>query len=75
MSKRVIIQEEECIGCGSCVELCPDVFEFDEDSGKAVVILPEDGPADCIEDAIAECPVECIYWEEDEEEGFESEDD
>lgn len=49
MGTNVIIETDECIGCESCVELCPDVFEFDEESEKAVVILPEGGPKDCIE--------------------------
>ncbi len=44
--------------------MCPEVFEFDEDSQKAKVIDPE-SEADCIQDAIDSCPVECIYWEED----------
>ena len=30
MSKKVIIETDECIGCQTCVELCPEVFEFDE---------------------------------------------
>jgi len=63
MGTNVIIETDECIGCESCVELCPDVFEFDEESEKAVVILPEGGPKDCIEEAVETCPVECIIWD------------
>jgi len=63
MSKKVHIETEECIGCESCVELCPDVFGMDEEAEKAFVILPEGGPEDCIEEAIDTCPVECIHWE------------
>jgi len=43
MGKMVIIETEECIGCESCVELCPDVFGFDEEEGKAEVKRPEGG--------------------------------
>jgi ferredoxin len=64
MTSRVIIDEEECEGCETCVELCPDVFEFDEDIQKAKVINPE-ADDDCVQDAIDSCPVECIHWEED----------
>jgi ferredoxin len=64
MSKKVFIETEECIGCESCVELCPDVFAFDEETEKAVVIMAEGGPEDCIDEAIDTCPVECIHWEE-----------
>ena len=62
MGKKVTIETEDCIGCESCVEICPEVFEFDEESEKAVVILSEGGPEDCIEEAIETCPVECIHW-------------
>jgi ferredoxin len=62
MSKIVYIETEECIGCESCVELCPDVFGFDEKTEKAFVIQPEGGPEACIEEAIETCPVECIHW-------------
>lgn len=65
MGKLVVIDQGECIGCESCSELCPEVFAFDEDEEKARVILPEGGPEDCIEEAIASCPAECINWEED----------
>lgn len=64
MAKRVVIDTEECIGCQSCVELCPDVFEFDEEAEKARVERPEGGDKECIEEAIETCPVECIQWEE-----------
>ncbi|MEJ5366232.1 MAG: ferredoxin [Desulfosoma sp.] len=64
MTKKVYIKTEECIGCESCVELCPEVFGFDEEAEKAHVILAEGGDEDCTEEAIATCPAECIHWEE-----------
>jgi ferredoxin len=65
MGKKVIIETEECIGCESCVEICPDVFEFDEETEKAKVIKDEGDPDNCIEEAIDTCPVECIHWKDD----------
>lgn len=62
---KVFIDEDECIGCGTCVELCPDVFEMNEEKEKAEVILSEGGPKECIEEAIDSCPVSCIHWEEE----------
>jgi ferredoxin len=64
MARRVVIDTEECIGCESCVELCGEVFAFNEEEEKAQVIMPEGGPEDCIEEAIETCPVECIHWED-----------
>jgi ferredoxin len=65
MPMKVIIDEEECIACGTCVELCPDVFQMNEEKEKAEVILAEGGPKECIEEAIDSCPVSCIHWEEE----------
>jgi ferredoxin len=60
---KVIIDEEECLGCETCVELCPEVFQMNEDKGKAEVILPEGGPKECIDEAIDACAAACIHWE------------
>ena len=64
MDRRVYIDEEECIGCGSCEDICPDVFKLNEDTEKAEVITPEGSPEDFINEAIDSCPVECIHWED-----------
>lgn len=63
--KRVVINEEECVGCESCVELCPDVFDFDADAEKASVKEDYSEDEACIQEAIDSCPSECIEWEED----------
>ena len=61
--RNVIIEKDECIGCETCVELCPNTFFFDRDSEKAGVkdVIQDDEA--CIEEAIASCPVDCINWE------------
>jgi ferredoxin len=64
MAKKVVIDKDECIGCESCVEVCPEVFAFDEEEEKAYVIKEEGGPEDLIEEAMETCPSECIHWEE-----------
>ncbi len=61
---KVYLVEEECIGCESCSELCPEVFQMNEEKEKAEVIMPEGGPTECINEAIETCPVSCIHWEE-----------
>jgi ferredoxin len=61
MTRRVVIDEDECTGCESCSELCPEAFSFDEASGKAKVINHDSAIA-CIQEAIETCPVECIQW-------------
>ncbi|TAN41001.1 MAG: 4Fe-4S dicluster domain-containing protein [Nitrospirae bacterium] len=32
--KRPVVDYETCIGCGSCVEICPAVFELRSCTGK-----------------------------------------
>lgn len=60
----VYIDEDECIGCGSCEEICPEVFKLNPDTEKAEVIMPEGGPEDLIEEAMDSCPSSCIYEKE-----------
>ncbi len=64
MSKKVYIVEEECIGCGSCEEIGPEVFKLNPSTEKAEVLKPEGGPEELIQEAIDTCPVSCIHWEE-----------
>lgn len=58
MSKPVVDQDL-CVGCGLCVQVCSDVFELSSD-GKARVIKGADEDADCIQDAVDQCPVGAI---------------
>ena len=64
MAKTVVVNQEDCIGCGNCAELCPTVFKLDEVLEKSQVIMPSGGPEDCIADAIDQCPVSAISWQE-----------
>lgn len=60
----VIIDEEKCIGCGRCEEICPAVFHLNEELGKSVVIDSEACEfTGCCEAAEENCPVEAITLE------------
>lgn len=55
---KPVVDQDLCEGCGSCVELCPNVFELRDD--KAWVI-DESGCSTCdCEAAAGICPVEAI---------------
>lgn len=57
-----VVVEEECIACGACEEICPEVFQVNESLGFARVINPFGGSEDKIQEAIDACPVHCIRW-------------
>lgn len=59
-----IVDRSKCIGCGTCAQICPRVFEMD-DEGLAVAFA---NPIPTIEEASAQeaadsCPVEAIRIE------------
>ncbi|MDO5016424.1 MAG: ferredoxin [Eubacteriales bacterium] len=52
---------EQCIGCGLCADICPEVFSLN-DQGKAEAIdadVPESA-LDSAAEAQASCPVSAI---------------
>ncbi len=55
----ISIDDDACMGCESCVELCPDVFKMNDAGDKATVIDP-DSTLECVEEAIGACPGEAI---------------
>lgn len=63
MKKTIIIDSYECNGCGSCVEICPEVFVMDDDGEKAILIDPDAEVTDKVEEAAAYCPQKCIEFD------------
>ena len=50
---------EDCIGCGMCEEVCPEVFHLNS-SGMSEVVGDADLHADKVQEAAAICPVNAI---------------
>ncbi|MPQ44684.1 ferredoxin [Clostridium tarantellae] len=62
---RAVVDEEVCIGCGMCVESCPEVFTLDE-NGKAIAdneFIPE-YVLNRAEESYEDCPVNAISIED-----------
>jgi ferredoxin len=53
---------DECIGCGVCMEVCPNVFKLDDEEGRVVVISHDydDKTGVLVAVAIESCPIGCI---------------
>jgi len=60
----VKVNKEKCLGCGTCANICPEVFEMGED-GKARVKADADAEKnkEKVSEAISACPVEAINQE------------
>jgi ferredoxin len=57
---KATVDAEACVGCGACVDICPDVFKMEGD--KAVSFIKEI-PAEavkCAQEAKDTCPVDAI---------------
>ena len=61
-----VVDLGECTDCGSCVEVCSEVFERDSETGYLKVIELPEYPVDCVQEAISVCPTDCITWEKSE---------
>ena len=60
--KSPVVDFSLCEGCGSCVAVCPEVFEL-RDDGKAWVIgVDKCNTCDC-QEAADICPVQAITFE------------
>jgi ferredoxin len=59
---EVSVNFDDCIGCGVCMQVCPEVFGLDEESGKAVLLDggSHAGKGDLIKEAVDSCPIGCI---------------
>ena len=60
--KKIIVDEQKCIGCGLCVSIAPKTFKMN-DNYKSVVEADPADKEDVIDEAIASCPVAAISRE------------
>ena len=63
MAKIPYVDQNECTGCELCMEMCPEVFRMNEE-GLSEAYNREGAPEEKIQDAIDNCPVECISWKD-----------
>ena len=58
---KVHVDPDLCISCGSCVDICPDVFNWNEDgiAEEQVDEVPEEFE-DLAREAVESCPTDAI---------------
>ncbi len=64
--KKVVIKRDECIACGMCESIAPEIFTMGEDgmaTTKKDTNLNEE-ELELVQEAIEQCPVEIISLEE-----------
>ena len=54
-----VIVNEDCIGCGMCDGVCPEVFQLNA-AGMSEVVGDADLHSDKVQEAAAICPVNAI---------------
>lgn len=65
---KVILNKEECIGCGSCVNICPNHFAYDDDGKSKVTVAEFSNEESEVKDAEENCPTQAITIESDKDE-------
>jgi len=73
MAKFSKVELDECIACGACGPIAPEIFEFD-DEGYAVNVFGGDNNTGTVEipeamhddlvDAVESCPTEAIKMQD-----------
>ncbi|MCI8394526.1 MAG: ferredoxin [Bacilli bacterium] len=61
--KKIVVQTDSCIGCGACIGIDAEHFEFSDD-GFSVVKSQEHLDSEALMNAIDACPVAIISLEE-----------
>ena len=57
---KLKVDQDKCIGCGTCPMLAPESFKMDDEDGKATEINPHGDDDATLQSALDACPVGAI---------------
>lgn len=61
---KAIVDQDGCISCGLCIDICPEVFSYNDDGVSEAIV--DTVPANCedrAQEAADGCPVSVIGLE------------
>jgi len=58
--EKIVVDQDLCIGCGTCVGIAPDYFKLNDEGKSHVIKKYDEKDKDKIEDAIDSCPANAI---------------
>jgi len=58
---KVSVDQDLCIACGTCIDLAPSVYDWDDEGLAHVIVeeVPEDAE-DLAREAVESCPTDAI---------------
>jgi ferredoxin len=59
-----VIDLGRCNRCEGCIEIAPEVFRYNKETGFIEVVDLEEYPVDKVNEAIKNCPEDCIDWDD-----------
>ena len=59
-----VVDLGRCSRCEGCIEIAPEVFRYTKETGCIEVIDLSEYPVDKVDEAIKNCPEDCIFWDE-----------
>ncbi len=60
MGRQAYVHQEDCVGCELCTKICT-AFQIGS-NGKAEFLAKPNVAENEIQDAINNCPAQCITW-------------
>lgn len=58
---KASVNKNTCIGCGICIDICPNIFEFDPQGlSEATIATIDPSLGNCAKNAAKACPTNAI---------------